>query len=251
MRVKSAMSWGLGFVWAVAALSASADVTVAVASNFRYPAEEIAAQFEEDTGTSVKLVFGSSGKHAAGIINGAPFDVFLSADTSRPDRLDYEGLVERRAPYAIGRIALYAPDQVDGDSARALLESGEFRKLAVADARLAPYGKAAMQALSAKQLDIPASKIVIGENIGQTFGFVFSGNAELGIVALSQIMALPEADQHGFMVIDPSLHDPIQQDAVLLTQAVSPREAAGFFDYLLSDATLPVLEKFGYTQARP
>jgi molybdate transport system substrate-binding protein len=222
-------------------------VTVAVASNFLVAAEGIAEDWSATTGHSVRLIPGSSGKHVSMIVNGGPVDLFLSADAARPDALDAAGLVRRRATYAIGRLVVWAPGS--GDPMARLL-AGEFQRMAIADAALAPYGVAAEQVLTSLGLDrATAAKRVTGENIGQTFGFVATGNAEIGLVALSQIKFFAPAAPADWIVLDDALHAPIRQDMVLLPRAGPAAEA--LFEHLLSDRVQDVIVGYGYAAPAP
>ena len=169
----------------------AAEVTVAVAANFAAPMQKIAAAFERDSGHRVVLAFGSTGKFYAQIRQGAPFAVRLAADPDTPARLVHEGLgsADSRFTYAIGRLALWSRQAGVVDAQGAVLKSGSFDRLALADPKLAPYGAAAMQTL--ERLGLLAQlrpKLVQGDSIGQAYQFVATGNAALGFVALSQLM---------------------------------------------------------------
>src|SRR6185436_4717794 len=169
--------------------AAAADVHVAVAANFAAPAKSLAAIFEKQSGHQTVLSTGSTGKFYAQITTGAPFDVLLSADTETPGRLDTEKLavVGQRFTYALGKLVLWSPGtMVDGRGD--VLRSQAFRRLSIANPRLAPYGAAAQQVM--EQLGIWNSsqgRLVLGENIAQAYQFVSTGNAELGFIAYSQI----------------------------------------------------------------
>src|ERR1700754_4692044 len=173
------------------AFSARADeVQVAVAANFSAAAQKIAAQFEKDTGHTVKLSFGATGKFYAQIAAGAPFDLLLAADDTTPKKIVAEGkgLAETRKTYAIGKLVLWSADPALVDDKGEVLKSDKWKHLAVADPKLAPYGEAAKETLAALKLtDAVQPRIVTAENIGQALQFVQSGNAELGFVALGQV----------------------------------------------------------------
>ena len=169
----------------------AAEVQVAVAANFTAPMQKIAAAFEQDTGHRAKLAFGATGKFYAQIRNGAPFEVLLAADDETPAKLEREGaaLAGSRFTYAIGRLALWSARPGYVDDQGEVLKRGAFKHLAIANPKLAPYGAAAVETLD--RLGLLAAlqpKFVQGENIAQTFQFVSTGNAELGFVALSQVM---------------------------------------------------------------
>lgn len=226
--------------------AASADeIRVAVASNFRYAIEELAPRFEKETGHEVTLIFGSTGKQFAQIQNGAPFDVFLAADELRPRMLEEDGLVVggSRFVYAVGRLVLWsadAEDVVDGDR----LSAGNFRFLAIANPTLAPYGRAARQALLKLGVwEALHPRIVKGENVAQTYQFVVTGNAELGLIALAQIR-IPGSGASGSHWEIPRTHyDPIRQQAALLADTPATRE---FSNFLRSEEALAVIRSYGY-----
>ena len=168
------------------------DVRIAVATNFLATLNEIATTFEKDTGHSAVVSSGSSGKLYAQIIHGAPFDVFLSADSKRPKLLEDDGLAVTgsRFTYAVGRLTLWSsdPDMIKGNG-KDVLTNNRFTRLAIANPKTAPYGVAAKSTLQALGLwDYLYDRLVQGENIGQTFQFVYSKNAEIGFVALSQVL---------------------------------------------------------------
>jgi molybdate transport system substrate-binding protein len=226
---------------------ASADqIRIVVASNFRDAAKEIVARFESQTRHKVTLITGSTGKLYAQIIHGAPFDAFFSADSERPKRLEQEGLVVpgSRFTYATGRLVLWSPNVDLVDSEGRVLRSDRFRYLAIANPKLAPYGRAAEQAL--RQLGLwkgLRGRMVRGENIGQAFGFVSSGNAELGLVANAQLVS-PKRPQGGSLWEVPvSLYNPIEQQAVLLRDNVAARV---FMDFVNSDEMRAIIRAYGY-----
>jgi len=226
--------------------AASADeIRVAVASNFRHAIEELAPRFERATGHEVTLIFGSTGKHFAQIQNGAPFDVFLAGDELRPRMLEEDGLVisGSRFVYAIGKLVLWSPeaDAVYGD--RRLLE-GDFRFLAIANPTLAPYGRAARQAMVKLGVwEALHPRVVRGENVAQAYQFVVSGNAELGLIALSQIRIPGSGTSGSHWEIPRAHYDPIRQQAGLLTDAPATR---AFAEFLRSEEALAVIRSYGY-----
>lgn len=227
-----------------ASACANADqARVAVAGNFARPMQSITAAFEQATGHTLQLSLGSSGKLYAQIHNGAPFDVMLSADTAKPEQLVRAGqaVANSQFTYAIGRLVLWQPL---GQDAKALLESGNFSRLAIANPRLAPYGTAARETLDA--LHLPSSgKLITGENIGQTYQFVASGNASLGFVALSQVIDAGHLPQ-GAWLVPSSLHAPIRQDAVLLQHGVSNKAAKALLEFLRGDTAITIIRQYGY-----
>lgn len=225
------------------------EVQVAVASNFTAPIQKIAADFEKESGHTVKLAFGATGKFYAQIKNGAPFEILLAADDTTPEKLETEGagVVGSRFTYAIGKLVLWSPKADYVDDKGAVLQQGEFAHLSIANPKLAPYGKAAIETLTAlKLLDAIQPKFVQGENIAQTHQFVATGNAELGFVALSQVMKDGKISEGSAWIVPASLHQPIRQDAVLLTNGKDKPAAAALLKYLGSDKARAVIESFGY-----
>jgi molybdate transport system substrate-binding protein len=222
------------------------EIHIAVASNFAVTMRVLAERFEEQTGHSVVLLPGSTGKHYAQIMHGAPFDAFFAADAERPALLEAEGrsLPGSRFTYAIGRLVLWSPDPelVDGDGG--VLQSDTFRRLAIANPRLAPYGRAAQQFLESRRLwESLQPKLVRGENIGQAFQFVASGNAELGFVALSQLMQSGSPGKGSWWKVPESLHMPIEQQAVLLSNSTAALELVSF---MKSERAHAIIRGFGY-----
>jgi len=222
------------------------EIRVAVASNFTNAIVAISAKFEATTGHDVTLIFGSTGKHYAQIKNGAPFDVFLAADVERPERLEKEGVsvFGSRFTYAIGQVVLWSPNPHFVDSNGSVLRQGKFRFLAIANPKLAPYGKAAMEVLQAHGLwGGITGRMVRGENIGQTFQFVKSGNAELGFVAYSQIKRPNTPVAGSFWKVPQILYTPIKQQGVLLNDNESTR---AFLAYMQSNDALKIIRDYGY-----
>ena len=240
----------LGFAAAFAGFSAqAADVQVAVAANFIGPMQVIAADFAKATGHTATLASGSTGKFYAQIRNGAPFEVFLAADDATPEKLDKDGatVANSRFTYATGKLALWSPRPGYVDDAGAVLREDKFAHIALASPKLAPYGAAAVQTMTALGLlEALAPKFVQGESIGQTFTFVASGNAELGFVALSQVWADGKLKSGSAWVVPARLHQPIRQDAVLLERGKDNPAAAALLQYLRSDAAKAVIRSFGY-----
>lgn len=225
------------------------EVSAAVAANFTAPMNIIAAEFSRDTGHKVNLSFGSSGKIYAQIQNGAPFQVFLSADDEKPARLEAEGLAVPGShfTYAIGRLALWSARPGYVDAGGEVLRLGRFNKLAIANSRLAPYGKAAEDVLAGMGLrETVSPKLVQGENIAQTFQFAMTGNADLAFVALSQIMADGRIASGSAWVVPGNLHSPIRQDAVLLVSGKRNAAARALMEYLRGDKARTIIESYGY-----
>jgi molybdate transport system substrate-binding protein len=236
-----------------AALPADAragEATVAVATNFAEVVEDLESMFEAATDHTLRVTTGSTGKLYAQIKNGAPFDVFLAADQTRPERLAAEGdaVPGSRFTYAIGQIVLWSPDTgaVAADGVKTL-KASDFDNLAIANPDLAPYGLAAKQTLQHYGLwNALAGRIVMGQNIGQTFSMVATGNAPLGFVAKSYVLS-PRNDRPGSRWDVPAeAYEPIRQDAVILKRAADNPAAQAFADFLRSDTARPVIERFGY-----
>lgn len=227
----------------------AAEVRVAAASNFAAPLEHIAALFQQESGHSVKISLGASGKLYAQISGGAPFDVFLSADDALPRRMLQEGLAVEgsRFVYALGKLVLWSaqPDFVDARGA--VLNKGNFSKLAIADPRLAPYGMAARETLEKLTMwNAMQGKLVKGENITQTYQFAATENAELAFIALSQVMRDGKMAEGSWWLVPAELHKPIRQSAVLLSGAKDKAAAQAFLVYLRSEKAAAVIRSFGY-----
>ncbi len=225
------------------------EVQVAVASNFAAPMQRIAADFRRDTGHVALLAFGASGRFHAQVRNGAPFEVLLSADEEIPRRLEAEGLAVAgsRYTYAVGRLVLWSARPGYVDPAGAVLRQGAFARLAIANPKTAPYGAAAVQALRALGLyDALAPRFVQGENVAQAHQFVASGNAELGFVALAQVMQDGAVAAGSAWQVPASLHAPIRQDAVLLARGRDRPAALALLAYLRGDGARAVMRGHGY-----
>jgi molybdate transport system substrate-binding protein len=228
------------------------EVNVAVAANFTAPMQKIAAEFEKDTGYKAQLASGSSGKFYAQIKNGAPFQVFLSADDETPARLEKEGLAVpgSRLTYAVGTLVLWSarPGYVDGKGE--VLKKGMFQHLALANPKLAPYGAAAVEVLNKLGLFAGLQpKFVQGENVAQTFQFISTGNAELGFVALSQVMKDGKIIDGSAWVVPSRLHTPLRQDAVILSSGKDNPAALALMKYLKQAKARAIIKAYGYNQA--
>lgn len=222
------------------------EIRVAVASNFSEAIKALSTRFEEQTGHRVVLIMGSTGKHYAQIKHGAPYDLFFAADSARPKLLDEEGvsIPLSRFTYAVGRLVLWSPKQGVVNEGLSVLRQQKFRYLALANPKLAPYGAAAREILQEHGLWHELQrKMVKGENVGQAFQFVQSGNAELGFVAYSQVKAKAGAVQGSVWVIPESLYHPIEQQAVLLKDNTVARD---YITFIRSDESKMLIENFGY-----
>ncbi|MBK9949602.1 MAG: molybdate ABC transporter substrate-binding protein [Nitrospira sp.] len=243
------LAWCLLLIATITATPAFAEqVLVAVAANFVPPFREIAIEFESATNHNVRVAAGSSGNFYSQIKNGAPFDIFFSADTERPKLLEDEGLgvKDSRFTYAIGRLVLWSPstDLIKGEET---LRSKKFKRLAIANPKTAPYGLAAMQAMQKLELwESIQPKIVMGENLGQTMGFIESGNADLGFVALSQVMDLKIKGTGSLWAIPSNLHEPIKQDVILLTKGKDSQAAKALMEFMVGPQAKAIIARYGY-----
>jgi molybdate transport system substrate-binding protein len=230
----------------LAARASAGETQVAVAANFTAPAKEIAAAFAAATGHRAVLSFGSSGQFYAQMAHGAPYEVFLSADADRPKKAEQEGLAApgTRFTYAVGRLVLFSRTPGLVDPAGAVLKTGRFAHIAIADPAAAPYGAAAiqtMQKLGAYEALKP--KIVQGSSITQAYQFVATGAAELGFVALSQVVNEPGGSRWVAPAAD---HAPIDQQAVLLSTGRKNPAARAFLAFLKSPAAAAIIKRYGY-----
>ena len=237
----------LGLVFAGAAQAD--EVSVAVAANFTAPMKKIAAEFEKDTGHKAELSFGATGKFYAQIVHGAPFQVLLAADEATPARLALEGrgVPASRFTYAVGRLVLWSPRAGYVDDRGEVLKTGDFAHIAIAHPRLAPYGLAAMQTLD--KLGVTARvqpRMVQGENIAQTYQFVATGNAQLGFVALAQVMEGGQLRAGSAWQVPAHLHQPIRQDAIVLNAGKGHAAAAALMQYLRGDRARATMASYGY-----
>ncbi len=241
-RFAQGLSGALAWLACILSPAQAADIHVACASNFTTTLEKLAAAFERDEPHRLRISSGSTGKLYAQIRHGAPFDIFLAADRERPALLHAQGLSDTPVVYAIGRLALYAPS----GEPRTRLERGVFAHLAIANPRTAPYGTAARSVLEGMALwDGLQPRLVIGENIGQTFHFVHSGNAELGFVALAQLRAL-DVPPDRYWAVPAERHAALEQAAALLHGGRAPEAARRFLDYLRGGTARGVIERDGY-----
>jgi molybdate transport system substrate-binding protein len=225
------------------------EVHVAVASNFAAPAQSLARTFERATGHRAVISLGATGKLYAQIRQGAPYEVLLSADSSTPSKLAREGdaVAETQRTYAIGRLVLWSRDTDAVDAKGDALRDGDFRRLAIANPKLAPYGAAAVQTLNALGLlKTLQSKIVEGANINQAFQFVASGNAELGFVAMSQVMQEGRLRSGSAWIVPAHLHEPIKQDVILLAKGKDNPAALALLRYLDSKPAREIIRLYGY-----
>ena len=234
---------------AISFSSYAATTLVAVAANFSKPMSEIAVEFEKATGHSTKLSLGSSGKFVSQIENGGPFEVLLSADETGPQKLTQEGyaVANSQFTYALGKLVLWSATPGYVDDQGKVLSTGNFKHIAVADPKLAPYGVAAMEVLKNQGLQAKLQPImVMGENIAQTYQFISTANAELGFIALSQVINNGKISKGSAWTVPITDYSPIKQGAVLLKLGANNPAALALLDYLKSAPALAIIEKFGY-----
>ena len=234
---------------AIAGFAHADEVQVAVAANFTAPMQQIAAQFEKDSGHKAVLSFGATGKFYAQIVNGAPFELLLAADDETPARLEKEGqgVAGSRFTYAIGKLVLWSADPALVDAKGEILKKGGFRHLALANPKTAPYGAAAVETMGKLGvLSTLQPLFVQGENISQTQQFITTGNAELGFVALSQVFKDGRITGGSAWIVPASLYEQIRQDAVLLARGKDKPAAAALAAYLKGDKAKAVIRSFGY-----
>jgi len=236
----------------VSVISKADTTLVAVAANFTKPMTDIAEAFEKTTGHSAKLSFGSSGKFVAQIENGAPFEVFLSADDKAPAKLEQSGFAVANShfTYAIGKLVLWSATANLVDAQGEILSKGGFKHLALADPKLAPYGAAALEVLKNKNLLNKLQPLFVqGENIAQTYQFVSTGNAELGFVALSQVIDNGKISSSSAWQIPENLYTPLRQEAVLLKKGEDNPAASALMQFLKSPEAKAIISKYGYSLA--
>jgi molybdate transport system substrate-binding protein len=227
----------------------AAEVKVAVAANFAQTLKEISTVFEQDTGHKLAITQGSTGKLYAQISQGAPFEVLLSADDETPEKLITEGkaITGTRFTYAIGRLALWSPKPDLVDEGGQVLKTDKFRFLAIANARVAPYGRAAVQVMQKLGvLTSIESRVVQGESITQTFQFVSTGNAQLGFVALSQITENGKLKSGSVWIVPENMHEQLRQDAVLLNPGKDSAAASALLNFLKSEKAKKIIASHGY-----
>ena len=241
--------WFVLFLCFFCGYACAAEVQVAVAANFSAPFKQIAETFEKKTGHNVSISAGSTGKIYAQITNGAPFDMFLSADVETPARLEKEGFAfsGSRFTYATGRLVLWSANPTRVDDKAAVLLRNDFKHLATAAPKVAPYGVAAIQTLTNMSLlNLLQPKLVTGESIGQTFSMVSSGNADVGFVAMSQVFENGKLKGGSAWVVPASLHSPLKQDAALLMRGKANPAALQLLTFLKSGQAKAIMKSYGY-----
>lgn len=230
-------------LYLISTVATAAELRIVTASNFYPTLNKIKQEYENTSEDKIKIIRGSTGKLYAQIILGAPYDVFLSADSERADKLVAKGKSydKKSYVYATGQLALWRADANSSQELREQLYEGRFNKLAIANPKTAPYGRAAIEALKAMELyEEVKDRLVYGENIAQTLQFVQSGAADLGFVAKSYVV------DDIYWQIDDYLHNPLQQKMLILKQTKQPDSAKKFIKYIQSDEAKKIISTSGY-----
>ncbi|MGA9723795.1 MAG: molybdate ABC transporter substrate-binding protein [Candidatus Binatus sp.] len=230
----------------------AAEIKIAAASDLTFAFKDVVARFQNQTGVAVKLTYGSSGNFFAQIQNGAPFDLFFSADVSYPEKLEAAGLAEPGTiyEYASGKLVMWVPNASKLDLSRSLaaLLDPRVGKIAIANPQHAPYGVAAVAAMRhAGVYDQIKSKLVLGENISQTAQFVQSGNADVGLLALSLAVAPAMTNSGRYIEIPAADYPPLIQAAVILKSSRNQELASQFLKFLKEPETMALMERYGFS----
>lgn len=243
----------IAFVLGLLALSANLwagdKITIAAAADLKFAMEEIVASFRQaHPNDTVETIYGSSGKFHTQIQQGAPFDLYFSADIKYPRMLAKEGLAASEVkPYALGRIVVWSASRDASKMALTDLADKSIRKIAIANPKHAPYGKRAEEALRSTGLwDKVESRLVMGENIAQTAQYVQTGNADIGIIALALALNQELAAKGGYMLIDDALHEPLEQGFIVTRRALGNGLAKRFSDYMGKAEARRVMIKYGF-----
>ena len=226
-------------------------IRVAAAADLQFAIQDVAGEFQKETGKSVELIFGSSGNFFQQLQNGAPFDMFFSANLDYPKKLEAAGLTEPGSyyQYARGRIVIWVPkdSKLDLSSGLQVLLNPSIRKIAVANPQHAPYGQAAVAAMKKEGVyDKVNDKFVLGENISQTASFVISGSADVGIVALSLALSPNMSDQGRYAEIPSTEYPPIEQACVILSSSKNKETAVHFLSFFKTAAVADTLKRYGF-----
>lgn len=248
--MKKLLSGAILFSCVYCSMLSADEVQVAVASNFSKPLETLATAFKAKSGHDLKVSAGATGKLYAQIENGAPFEVFLSADSKTPKKLvDAQlAVANSQFTYALGKLVLWSSSKDTIDAQGEVLQKNEFKHLAIANPKTAPYGAAALEVLEHLGLmQTLEAKLVQGENISQTYDFVSTGNAELGFVAWSQVAQGGVLKEGSVWQVPENLYQPIQQDAVLLTKGKNSTAAQALLDFLKTPAAQKLIADAGYS----
>jgi len=227
------------------------EITVAAAADLQFAMQDVAARFQKETGKTVKLIYGSSGNFFQQIQNGAPFDIFFSANLDYPKKLESAGLIVPGSyyQYAKGKIVIWVPNEseLDLSSGLQVLMNPSIKKIAVANPQHAPYGQAAVAAMQKENIyDKVKDKLVIGENISQTASFVVSGSADVGIVALSLALSPNMKDRGRYAEIPIAEYPPIEQACVILSSSKNKQMAKQFLSFIKTAEVADTLKTYGF-----
>jgi molybdate transport system substrate-binding protein len=225
------------------------SLIIAAASDLRFALDEVVEQFKAGRpGEDIRVIYGSSGKLFAQIANGAPFDLYFSADIAYPRELEQKGLTAGPTrPYALGRIVLWSLDPALAKTSLRDLPGANIRRFAIANPRHAPYGMRAREALEHQGVwEALQSSLVLGENIAHTAQFVDSGAAEAGIIALALVLAPPMADKGAWILIPDAWHAPLEQGYAITRRAADNPLAAAFAEYMDSEPARVILRRYGF-----
>jgi len=239
-------------VWCMPGRAAAEEITVAAAADLTFAFKDVGARFEKETGNTVKFSFGSSGNFLSQIQNGAPFDMFFSADIGYPKKLEAAGLIEPGSlyEYATGEIVIWVPNAspLDLKQGLAVLTDPHINKIAIGNPEHAPYGRAAVAAMKHDNVyDKVSSKLVKGENIAQAAQFVESGNADVGILALSLALA-PNLKAKGRYVIIPATdYPPLEQAVVIIKSSQKKATAKQFLAFIKTPAIVSLMRDYGFS----
>jgi len=242
----------LAFLALTLTLSAAAEeITVAAAADLQFALKDVSARFEKQTGNKVNLIFGSSGNFFSQIQNGAPFDVFFSADLDYPRKLEAAGQAEPHTlyQYATGKIVVWVRNdsKLDLSKGLAVLLDPSINKISIANPAHAPYGRAAMAALDHEKLSEKVKdKLVLGENVSQAAQFIDSGSAEVGIIAMSLAVAPAMKEKGRYVEIPAEFYPPLQQGCVVLASSKKKTAALAFVEFLKKDEIADLLKTFGF-----
>jgi molybdate transport system substrate-binding protein len=240
------------FLLLVGGLGAAQEITVAAAADLQFAMPDIAAHFQQETGKTVKLIYGSSGNFAQQLQNGAPFDMFFSANLDYPKQLEAAGLTEPDTfyQYATGKIVLWVPNasKLDLSAGLRVLLDPSIKKIAIANPEHAPYGKAAMAAMQKNNIyDQVKDRLVLGENISQAASFVASGSADVGIVALALALSPNMKDKGRYVEVPATDYPAIQQACVIMRSSKNKDTARQFLKFIQSSSMKAFFQKYGFT----
>jgi molybdate transport system substrate-binding protein len=240
------------FVMSGVNLAVAEEITIAAASDLNFAFKELVTEYEKTTGNHVKLTLGSSGNFFSQIQNGAPFDLYFSADIGYPRKLEEAGLAVPGSlyPYAVGRIVLWADNGSHLDLSKGLeiLRDPTIKKIAIANPKHAPYGRAAVAAMEHfKVYDQVKDKLILGENISQAAQFIESGACDAGIIALSLALAPAMKAAGQYWEIPATAHSPLEQGAVILKQSKNPEAARQFLDFIKGPQGQEIMKRYGFT----